>query len=74
LPDVKKSAYTVEDAALMPGFVTVPTLVISSGLISGYKALPGQLNPSLPESPKSGKLFSLFFKNTLKFGKSTPLI
>ncbi|MGK5020442.1 HDOD domain-containing protein [Janthinobacterium lividum] len=38
---VSRSIGTVEDAVLMLGFVTVRTLVISSGLVSGYKAVPG---------------------------------
>jgi HD-like signal output (HDOD) protein len=38
---VSRSIGTVEDAVLMLGFVTVRTLVISSGLVSGFKAVPG---------------------------------
>jgi len=38
---VSRSVGTVEDAVLMLGFVTVRTLVISSGLVSGYKTVPG---------------------------------
>ncbi|MBB5606898.1 MULTISPECIES: HDOD domain-containing protein [unclassified Janthinobacterium] len=38
---VSRSIGTVEDAVLMLGFVTVRTLVISSGLVSGFKVVPG---------------------------------
>lgn len=38
---VSRSIGTVEDAVMMLGFVTVRTLVISSGLVSGFKAVPG---------------------------------
>jgi len=38
---VSRSLGTVEDAVLMLGFVTVRTLVISSGLVSGFKTVPG---------------------------------
>lgn len=38
---VSRSIGTVEDAVLMLGFVTVRTLVISSGLVSGFKSVPG---------------------------------
>lgn len=38
---VSRSIGTVEDAVLMLGFVTVPTLVISSGLVNGFKGVPG---------------------------------
>ncbi|NYE62324.1 HD-like signal output (HDOD) protein [Duganella sp. 1224] len=38
---VSRSIGTVEDAVLMLGFVTVRTLVISSGLVSGFKTVPG---------------------------------
>src|SRR5471032_2131471 len=37
---VSRSIGTVEDAVLMLGFVTVRTLVISSGLVSGFKTVP----------------------------------
>jgi HD-like signal output (HDOD) protein len=36
-----KSIGTVDDAVLMLGFMTVRTLVISSGLTGGFKAMPG---------------------------------
>ncbi|WP_395406534.1 HDOD domain-containing protein [Pseudoduganella sp. UC29_106] len=38
---VSRSIGTVEDAVLMLGFVTVRTLVISSGMVSGFKTVPG---------------------------------
>ncbi|CDG84735.1 HDOD domain-containing protein [Janthinobacterium agaricidamnosum] len=38
---VSRSIGTVDDAVLMLGFVTVRTLVISSGLVSGFKSVPG---------------------------------
>lgn len=38
---VSRSIGTVEDAVMMLGFVTVRTLVISSGLVSGFKSVPG---------------------------------
>ena len=38
---VSRSVGTVNDAISMLGFVTVRTLVISSGLTGGYKAMPG---------------------------------
>lgn len=38
---VSRSIGTVDDAVLMLGFVTVRTLVISSGLVGGFKAMPG---------------------------------
>lgn len=38
---VSRSIGTVEDAVLMLGFVTVRTLVISSGLVNGFKGVPG---------------------------------
>lgn len=38
---VSRSMGRVEDAVLMLGFVTVRTLVISSGLVSGFKSVPG---------------------------------
>ncbi|MES2742196.1 MAG: HDOD domain-containing protein [Pseudomonadota bacterium] len=38
---VSRSIGTVDDAVLMLGFVTVRTLVISSGLVSGFKTVPG---------------------------------
>lgn len=38
---VSRSIGTVDDAVMMLGFVTVRTLVISSGLVSGFKAVPG---------------------------------
>ncbi len=38
---VSRSIGTVNDALSMLGFVTVRTLVISSGLTGGYKAMPG---------------------------------
>jgi HD-like signal output (HDOD) protein len=38
---VSRSIGTVEDAVLMLGFVTVRTLVISSGLVAGFKSMPG---------------------------------
>ena len=38
---VSRSIGTVDDALVMLGFVTVRTLVISSGLTSAYKSLPG---------------------------------
>lgn len=36
-----RSVGTVEDAVLMLGFMTVRTLVVSSGLTGGFKAMPG---------------------------------
>ncbi len=36
-----RSVGTVDDAVLMLGFMTVRTLVISSGLTGGFKAMPG---------------------------------
>lgn len=36
-----KSIGTIDDAVLMLGFMTVRTLVISSGLTGGFKAMPG---------------------------------
>ena len=38
---VSRSVSTVHDAVLMLGFVTVRTLVISSGLVNGLKSAPG---------------------------------
>lgn len=38
---VSRSVATVEDAVRMLGFVTVRTLVISSGLVNGFKSAPG---------------------------------
>lgn len=38
---VSRSIGRVEDAVVMLGFVTVRTLVISSGLVSGFKKVPG---------------------------------
>jgi HD-like signal output (HDOD) protein len=38
---VSRTVGTVDDAVMMLGFVTVRTLVISSGLTSGFKAMPG---------------------------------
>ncbi|MES2149060.1 MAG: HDOD domain-containing protein [Pseudomonadota bacterium] len=38
---VSRSIGTVDDAVRMLGFVTVRTLVISSGLVSGFKTVPG---------------------------------
>ena len=38
---VSRSVGTVNDAVAMLGFVTVRTLVISSGLTGGYKSMPG---------------------------------
>jgi HD-like signal output (HDOD) protein len=38
---VSRSIGTVEDAVSMLGFVTVRTLVISNGLVNGFKAMPG---------------------------------
>ncbi len=38
---VSRSIGTVNDAVAMLGFVTVRTLVISSGLTGGYKSMPG---------------------------------
>ena len=38
---VSRSVGTVNDAISMLGFVTVRTLVISSGLTGGYKSMPG---------------------------------
>lgn len=38
---VSRSIGTVDDAVLMLGFITVRTLVISSGLVSGFKTVPG---------------------------------
>ena len=37
---VSRSVSTVEDAVVMLGFVTVRTLVISSGLVNGFKSTP----------------------------------
>ncbi|MBC3876101.1 HDOD domain-containing protein [Undibacterium flavidum] len=36
-----RSVGTVDDAVLMLGFMTIRTLVISSGLTGGFKAMPG---------------------------------
>jgi len=36
-----RSVGTVDDAVLMLGFMTVRTLVVSSGLTGGFKAMPG---------------------------------
>ncbi|MDE2430841.1 MAG: HDOD domain-containing protein [Burkholderiales bacterium] len=36
-----RSVGTVDDAVLMLGFMTVRTLVVSSGLTSGFKSMPG---------------------------------
>ncbi|MCG2585640.1 HDOD domain-containing protein [Massilia sp. TS11] len=38
---VSRSIGTVDDAVMMLGFVTVRTLVISSGLVTGFKTVPG---------------------------------
>ena len=38
---VSRTVGSVNDALAMLGFVTVRTLVISSGLTGGYKAMPG---------------------------------
>lgn len=38
---VSRSVATVEDAVRMLGFVTVRTLVISSGLVNGFRSAPG---------------------------------
>lgn len=38
---VARSIGTVDDAVRMLGFVTVRTLVVSSGLVSGFKTVPG---------------------------------
>jgi HD-like signal output (HDOD) protein len=38
---VSRSIGTVDDAVMMLGFVTVRTLVISAGLVSGFKTVPG---------------------------------
>lgn len=38
---VSRSVATVDDAVRMLGFVTVRTLVISSGLVNGFKSAPG---------------------------------
>ncbi len=38
---VSRTVGTVDDALMMLGFVTVRTLVISSGLTSGFKSMPG---------------------------------
>jgi HD-like signal output (HDOD) protein len=38
---VSRSVGTVDDAIAMLGFVTVRTLVISNGLVNGFKAVPG---------------------------------
>src|SRR3954463_9072629 len=38
---VSRSVGTVDDAVRMLGFVTLRTLVISSGLVSGFKTVPG---------------------------------
>jgi HD-like signal output (HDOD) protein len=39
--NVSRSVATVDDAVRMLGFVTVRTLVISSGLVNGFKSAPG---------------------------------
>lgn len=39
--NVSRTVATVEDAVRMLGFVTVRTLVISSGLVNGFKSAPG---------------------------------
>ena len=38
---VSRTVGSVDDALMMLGFVTVRTLVISSGLTSGFKTMPG---------------------------------
>ncbi|MES2295801.1 MAG: HDOD domain-containing protein [Pseudomonadota bacterium] len=38
---VSRSIGTVDDAVMMLGFVTVRTLVISAGLVGGFKTVPG---------------------------------
>ena len=38
---VSRSISTVDDAVTMLGFVTVRTLVISNGLVNGFKSMPG---------------------------------
>lgn len=38
---VSRSVSTVHDAVMLLGFVTVRTLVISSGLVNGFKSAPG---------------------------------
>lgn len=38
---ISRSVSTVKDAVAMLGFVTVRTLVISSGLVGGFKSTPG---------------------------------
>jgi len=38
---VSRSVGSVDDAVLMLGFMTVRTLVVSSGLVGGFKAMPG---------------------------------
>jgi HD-like signal output (HDOD) protein len=38
---VSRSVSTVEDAVAMLGFVTVRTLIISNGLVNGFKSMPG---------------------------------
>lgn len=38
---VARSIGTIDDAVRMLGFVTVRTLVVSSGLVSGFKTVPG---------------------------------
>lgn len=38
---VSRSVSTAHDAVMMLGFVTVRTLVISSGLVNGFKSAPG---------------------------------
>ncbi len=38
---VSRNVSTVHDAVMMLGFVTVRTLVISSGLVNGFKSAPG---------------------------------
>lgn len=39
--NVSRSVATVDDAVRMLGFVTVRTLVISSGLVNGFRSAPG---------------------------------
>lgn len=39
--NVSRSVATVDDAVRMLGFVTVRTLVISSGLVNGFRSIPG---------------------------------
>lgn len=41
---VSRSVATVDDAVRMLGFVTVRTLVISSGLVNGFKSVPSGLD------------------------------